>query len=546
MWQKRMTWSVACLVIITSLLLASCGGGAAEGEGKVATFIFTQEFDTLNPLYTNMWFSQITNAVWLVWPWQFDEKNVAYPVLVTEMPTVENGGISEDGKVLTFQLRDDVTWSDGEPLTADDFVFSWEMYVAPENTVAATYPYDQIESIEAADDKTVVVTFAETFVPWEASMWHGILPAHVLRSVFEEEGTLDNAEWNLAPTVGIGPYVFEEWESGSFARFVANENWPEQPNIDEIFIRFVPDDAAQINALVAGEGDLGTFFDYSDVATLEEAGVEVFAVDSGYKEGWYYLLGGENLHPALEDVRVRQAIAMGFDRFSIIEDLLLGLTTPAASYWDNSIWVDPTIEPWPYDPDRANELLDDAGWVDTNGDGTRDKDGVELVLDYGSNQRQIRLDLQVVAQEQLAEIGVGLELHNYESDLFFDQEGPAGAGELDIMEWSDTTYYPDPDWYYWLCSEIPTPENPEGANWQRICDEELDALFQLQLTQSDPKERQETFHEISRILYDEVYWLGLFQDPDLWGTNERLQNVKISGVTPFFNIAEWDLADAEE
>jgi peptide/nickel transport system substrate-binding protein len=233
---------------------------------------------------------------------------------------------------------------------------------------------------------------------------------------------------------------------------------------------------------------------------------------------------------------------MGFDRYSIIEDLLLGLTTPAASYWDNSIWVDPTIEPWPYDPDRANELLDDAGWVDTNGDGTRDKDGVELVLDYGSNQRQIRLDLQVVAQEQLAEIGVGMGLHNYESDLFFDQEGPAGAGELDIMEWSDTTYYPDPDWYYWLCSEIPTEENPEGANWQRICDEELDGLFQLQLTQSNPVERQETFHEISRIVYDEVYWLGLFQDPDLWGTNERLQNVKISGVTPFFNIAEWDLA----
>ena len=198
---------------------------AEEGDRQIATFIWTQEFDTLSPLYTSMWFSTITYSLWNTWAWNFDENLEPIPVLVTEIPTSENGGISEDGRTLTFKLRDDIVWSDGEPITADDFIFTYEMNVAPGNTVSSTYPYDQVESIEAPDAQTVVVTFTEPFAPWLATLWHSILPAHVLRPVFDADGTLDEAEWNLAPTVSVGPYRFEEWESGSYARFVLNENW---------------------------------------------------------------------------------------------------------------------------------------------------------------------------------------------------------------------------------------------------------------------------------------------------------------------------------
>jgi peptide/nickel transport system substrate-binding protein len=559
-------WRWISALVVGGLLMAACAGPqeateapageepaapaptiapAPPAEKKVATFIFTEEFDTLNPYYTNMWFSEITHQLWNVWPWQFDDTNAVYPVMLTEMPTVENGGITEEGRVLTLSLRDDLTWSDGEPLTAQDFVFTYEMIVDPNNAVASAYPYDEaVASVEAPDDLTVVVTFNEAFIPWASSLWQGLLPEHILRPVYEAEGTIDNAEWNHAPTVGSGPYVFAEWESGSFTRFEANENyWLGRPALDEIFIRFVPDDASQVNALVAGDGDLGTFFDYSDVPTLKDAGVDVFAAQSGYNEGWFFYLGEES-HPALQDKRVRQAIAMGFDRASLSQDLLLGLTKPAATYWDNTPYADPAVEPWPYDPLAAATLLDDAGWIDSNGDGTRDKDGVELVLSYGTTTREIRQDTQAVAQQQLAEIGIGLELINYDSDLFFagyGEGGPAATGELDIMQYSDTTNFPDPDIYYWLCSEIPSPEYPDGGNWQALCDDELDALFQLEISQADPAERQQTFHQISRMMYEQVYWLGMWQDPDLWGINERLSNVKISGTTPFFNIAEWDL-----
>lgn len=513
---------------------------------KVATFIWTQEFDVLNPLYTNMWFSSITQQIWNCWAWDFDDQNNPRPVLVKEMPSEENGGISPDGRVITLKLRDDIVWSDGKPITSEDFIFTYEMTMSPKNTVASTFPYDKLEKVEAPDARTVVMTFKEPFAAWQATLWRGLLPAHVLRPVFEKEGTIDNAEWNRAPTVGCGPFVFKEWESGSFARFVANDKyWLGRPKIDEIFIRFVPDDASQVAALKAGDGDLGTFIAYSDIPTLEQAGVHMVKVFSGYNEGWYFYLHPEKGHPALKDVRVRQAIALAFDRFSVCKDLLLGLTKPPATYWANTPWEDPTLEPWPYDPERAKQLLDEAGWKDTNGDGVRDKDGVELVLTLGTTTREIRRDVQAVAQQQLAQVGIKLELANAEPSIFFGsygEGGPCATGQFDIFEYSTVTNYPDPDTADWLCKEIPSDENPAGVNWQAVCDEELDGLFQLQATQVDPAERQQTFHKITRLIYEKVYWLGVWEDPDIWAVGPRLKNVRLSGATPFFNIVEWDLS----
>ena len=513
---------------------------------KVATFIWTQEFGVLNPLYTNMWFSSITQQIWNCWAWVFDDQNNPQPVLVKEMPSEENGGISPDGRVITLKLRDDIVWSDGEPITSEDFVFTYEMVMSPKNTVASTFPYDKMEKVEAPDARTVVMTFKEPFAAWQATLWRGLVPAHILRPVFEKEGTIDNAEWNRAPTVGCGPFVFQEWESGSFARFVANDKyWLGRPKIDEIFIRFVPDDASQVAALKAGDGDLGTFIAYSDIPPLEQAGVHMVKVFSGYNEGWYFYLHPEKGHPALKDVKVRQAIALAFDRFSICKDLLLGLTKPPATYWANTPWEDPALEPWPYDPERAKQLLDEAGWKDTNGDGVRDKDGVELVLTLGTTTRQIRRDVQAVAQQQLAQVGIKLELANAEPDIFFGgygAGGPCATGQFDIFQYSTVTNYPDPETADWLCKEIPSDENPAGVNWQAVCDEELDSLFQLQATQVDPAERQKTFHKITRLIYERVYWLGVWEDPDIWAIGPRLKNVRLSGATPFFNIVEWDLS----
>ncbi len=556
---------VLFLMAAFALILSACGGGnapaaeqpaaqqpsaeqpAAAGEQpaaekKVATFIFTQEFDNLNPLYTNQWFTSITYQMWSCYAWDYDDMNEPVPVLVKEMPTVENGGISADGKTLTFKLRDDIVWSDGTPITSADFVFTYEMTVNPNNAVATQSPYDEIASISAPDDRTVMVTFNDVYAPWAATLWKGILPKHVLQPEFDAKGSLNESSYNRTPEVGCGPFKFAEWEAGSYARFVANENyWLGRPKLDEIFIRFVPDDASQIAALKSGEGDLGTFIAYSDISALEEAGVQMFTAFSGYNEGIYVSLH-EQRHPALKDARVRQAIAYAIDRASLVKDLLYGRTGVAATYWDNTPFVDPTIQPYPYDPEKAKALLDEAGWVDSNGDGTRDKDGVELVLKYGTTTREIRKEIQAVFQQQLLEVGIGTELFN--ADNFFDgygEGGPAARGEYDLMEYSTVTNYPDPHTSEWMCNNIPTDESPDGTNWMAVCDPELEDLIKLESSQVDAQARQETFYKISRMVFDKAYWIGIYWDPDIWAINGRLLNVKISGATPFYNIREWDL-----
>ncbi|MGE5224249.1 MAG: ABC transporter substrate-binding protein [Omnitrophica WOR_2 bacterium] len=512
---------------------------------KVVTFLWTQEFDSLNPMYTNMWFSTVTEQLWNCWAWTYDEKNVAHPLLVKEIPTLENGGISKDFKTITMKLADNIKWSDGEAITADDFVFTYQMWVDKKNTVSSTYPYEKVASVEAPDKQTVVMKFAEPFAPWEATLWKGLLPAHVLKPVFEKEGSLDKAAYNTAPTVGCGPYVFKEWQSGSFANFVASDNyWLGKPKIDEVFIRFVPDDTAMVKALQAGDGDLGAFIPYSEVPTLKDAGINLVTEPSGYNEGLFFLINKDKGHPALLDVNVRKAIAMSLNLDKLNQDLHYGLTKPAASYWDAlPFWNNPPMENYKYDPEGAKKLLDDAGWK-VGSDGVREKDGKKLELKWGTTIREDRQNVQAIGQQELAAVGIKVNISSNDSDVFFADvanNGPAASGQLDIMEWSDAPAFPDPDIYYWLCSEIPSADSPSGTNWFYLCDEELDSLIKKQASELDVTARQKIVEQINTIFHDKVYWLGLWQDPDVWAFNNKLQNVKISGVTPFFNIMEWDI-----
>jgi peptide/nickel transport system substrate-binding protein len=518
----------------------------APAEPTVASLIWLQEIDSFNPLYTDMTFSIYTQQLWNSWAWEFNDKNEAFPKLVTEIPSMDNGGISADGKTITMTLNSEVVWSDGTSLTSADFKFTYDMALDPKNTVTSAYPYDMLESIDTPDDQTVVMHFPEPFTPWLAALWHGILPAHILQPVFDADGTIDEAPWNQAPTVGLGPYVFDTWESGSFASFVKNEDyWGKPAKIDKIFFRFVPNNTSQVAALQAGDGDLGYWFDFSDIPKLQKAGLSVVLVPNGYDEGLFFLINAGKGHPALLDVKVRQAIAMAIDREALNRNFRLGLTTVPASFWDSlPFYNNPPVENYLYDPAAANALLDEAGWVDSNGDGIRDKDGVELILTYGTTIMEIRQDTQAVIQQQLAEVGIRVEISSYDDTLYFAGygEGPAASGDLDIMEWSDGPLFPDPEIYYWKCDQIPTDESPVGENWFFLCDEELDRLITLQATQVDVNERQQTISQINQIFHDQVYWLGLWQDPDNWAVGSRLLNVKFSAVTPFYNISEWTIA----
>jgi len=551
------------LLLAASMVLTACGGAAeteapdadvgevveeeaeAEAEAepaepKIITLSFLREWDSLNPMYSANYYSRVTQQIWNCDPWVFDENNEPVPVLLTEMPSLDNGGVSEDGKTITLNLRDDVTWSDGEPLTADDFVFTWEMFIDPANA-AIVFPYDLITNMEAVDPTTVVLTFGEAFIPWQSTILREILPAHVLRPVFEADGTLDNATWNFEPTVGCGPYVLNEWESGSYAHFVRNDNYfDETAKIDEIYIRFVPDPASQTAALLNGDVDVGYLPPFADRPVLKNAGVVVEPVNSGYNEGLFANI--EN-SPAMQELEVRQAVAMCLDRQAFIDDVLFGETVPANSFWHGTKWEDPDLEPWPYDPVMAGQLLDEAGWIDSNGDGVRDKDGVELVLQHSTIDDDFRMDFQAVAQQNLADCGIQLEISSYPIvDYLTSAEASPCYAESDFCMWSWAASFPDGDTNRFLCSAIPSADNPRGRNLFRLCDPYLDELFALEITQLDPAQRLETFHEISRYMTENAYWIGLWNDPDAYAYNSDITGVRLSAQNPFFNINEWDLS----
>ncbi|MFT3892431.1 MAG: ABC transporter substrate-binding protein [Anaerolineales bacterium] len=205
---KRNLYVLMSLLVLASVILTACGGAAAPAAPTfkgTATITFVQEPDNLNPMYTSMSFSGYLRPFYLKPSWDFDENGKPVPVLVKEIPTSENGGLSADGKTVTLKLRDDVKWSDGEKLTADDYAFTFAMIMSDKNTPIGRYPYeDYVDSVVAQDPTTVVINLKEPFAAWQTTLFYYILPKHVLQPVFDADGTIDNAEWNRKPVPELG------------------------------------------------------------------------------------------------------------------------------------------------------------------------------------------------------------------------------------------------------------------------------------------------------------------------------------------------------
>lgn len=512
-------------------------------QGKSATISFQQEPDFLNAMYTTMTFAGYANQLSNAPAWDFDGTSTPRPVLAAEIPSVENGGINADGTVFTIKLKEGLVWSDGDALDSADFLFTAEMRQSDANNPISRTPYD-LATIEAPDATTVVVTFSEPYAPW-LGLFRYILPEHILRPVFEAEGSLDNAAYNNEPSVSSGPYVLTEWSRGSFMRFTANPNFVlGTPNITDLVLTFIPDEQAYKTAFINGEAQLGTFLPFSDVPDLEAAGFEIQVVDSGYNEGMFFNVG-PNANPAMQDINVRQALALGFNREAIVSDLLVGATIPAATQWQNTPYANPDLQPVPYDPEAAKALLEATGWVDSDGDGFREKDGQKLSLRFVTTTRQIRVDIQAIAQQQWGEIGIEIVLENYPSDVFFNgynEGGPIAQGNYDIAEWSSSpAVYPDPDTLGYDCDQIPGDENPTGSNWTGFCNEELDALLKEQRSTTDFATRIDLWHQITDIIYNNYVWAGVWYDADVWWSGGGLKIGALNGVSPFWDIVNWDV-----
>ena len=525
---------------------------AAAGE-KAVTITFTNgDPESLNPLYAYSWTAECIFDLNLLPLWNIDDDGNYVMELAEELPTTENGGISTDDLTITVKFRPEAVWSDGIPVTAEDAVFTYEMIMDQANNAYSRSPWDTfVESLRAVDDRTLEIKLTEPYADWSIRLFNGIsrvIPKHILQPVFEAKGSLDGAEWNRLPGVSDGPFKVTEFEPASHITLAANDlYWRGRPKLDKIFMRLTEDRAVQIPALASGESDIGTYIIGSEVPDIEAMGnMQIMISNNGYQVLIFENLDPKTAHPAMTDVNVRKAITMAIDREAINKSRYHGLYTIPATYWHDSEYDNPDLKPYPFDPAAARKLLDGAGWVDNNSDGVREKDGRDLELRYAYINGEEVTDAMVLdIQQMLANVGIKMDIYPYTSDVLwasYKENGPLALGQFDLTHWSDGLwYYPSPDTDYFKCSEIPSAQNPTGINWFGICLPVLDDLFARQSVELDHAKRVEILHQIGKIMYDQALIIPLHSDPDVWAVNNRLENVRFSGIDPLMFAYQWDI-----
>lgn len=574
---KNVLWDCLLLILIGSLGLSACGKPAAPiatlaiptvqpateaptpapprtapGE-KAITITFTgDDPESLNPLYAYSWEAECVFDLSLLPLWNIDDDGNYIMELAQELPTIENGGISANGLTLTINFRPGVVWSDGVPVTAGDAVFTYEMIMNKANNTYSRFPWDTyVESLRALDDHTLEIKLTEPYADWSSRLFTGnsrIIPKHILQPVFESQGTLDAAEWNRLPQVSNGPFQVTGFTPGSHLTLAANDQyWRGRPKLDKIFMRLTQDRDIQMAALASGESDIGTYIIGSEVPEIEALGnLQIMISNNGYQVLIFENIDPKTAHPAMTDINVRKAIVLAIDRKLINDSFYHSLYEIPATYWQGSEYDNPDLQAYPFDPDAARKLLDEAGWVDTNGDGVRQKDGKDLVLRYAYiNGEQATDDMVLAIQHMLAAVGIKMDIFTYTPEVLwasYKDQGPLALGHYDLTHWSDGLwYYPSPDTSYFLCSQIPSIENPDGYNWFGICLPVLDDLFARQAVELNHERRVQIMRQIGKIMHDQVLIIPLHSDPDVWAVNNRLSNVRFSGVDPLMFAYEWDV-----
>lgn len=537
---KRVTRFI--VLSLALILTMSLGFGLVSAQDEVVIVIgWEQEPSVLQPL-TDMAFGALMQNFYQRDVWDWDTNREIFPIMVSEIPSFENGLVTENEEgntVVTYTLNEGMSWSDGEPVTSADCAFWHEIMMDPtKGTIQrALYP-EVVESLEVVDELTFVLTYNRPFPDFltAATATCGY-PSHILAPWVEENGTIDTAPYFRGEnTVGYGPYVLSDWVIGSTMTFTRNPFWGENdfeqaPAIDRVILSFITDTAQMQNAFEVGQIDLAFNFGDAFVPGYQAvANAEVFSTPGVFGDAIWVNVGNGG-HPAFDDPGVIDAIIHAIDRATLAEELVgPGVSVPK-SWYAEQFWPEdlPLIE---YDPERAVELLEEAGWVDTTGNGIRDKVVVEgqapvqLVLRFYTTDSQIRRDYQVFIQEYLAEVGIGTQIFSVPATIMFApyaERGITRSGTFDLALFALSTgpLSPFANVNTWFgCGQTPSPENMgQGNNGWGFCDPEFDRLDLLVGETVDPEERLEFAWEAQRRLFEGRFWHGLYLRPTWYAVN---------------------------
>ena len=501
------------------------GERGRDGDVKI---LYWQAPSILNPFLSGGT-KDVESASLIVEPLaRFGETGAMVPYLVTEVPTVANGGVSADLTTITWNITPGLKWSDGTPFTSADVKFTAEYCMHPEGGCAQGAKFDGVESVEAIDDLTVKVTFDAPkpnpygpFVGGESPIIQAAQFAECLGAKAPE-----CTEANFNP-IGTGPFKVVEFRPNDVITMEANENYRDasKPAFATLTFKGGGDAAAAGRAVLeTGEYDYAWNLQLAPdvIAKMEEAGKGVAIAGFGpLVERLEMNLTNPSPdlppetratvaepHPFLSDFKVRKALSMAIDRELLTEVGYGKAGTPTCNLVPApALYNSDNTECLTQDLDGAKALLDEAGWTDSDGDGTRDKDGVKLAILYQTSTNAVRQDFQALIKDWWEQIGAEVELRNLDGSVFFG--GDPGSPDTfqkfyaDVEMYANTFNGTDPQSYLsaYRCGNEPKPSSQwQGENINRFCDPAYDALLDELAMTGDLEKRG----EIGRKLNDMV------------------------------------------
>ncbi|HEX5810096.1 MAG TPA: peptide ABC transporter substrate-binding protein [Anaerolineales bacterium] len=542
-----MKFKLFTVFILLGLLISACGQVPASGDGDdgggTAVLIIPEEPAGLNRYLADAAIVyQVSDAtvIGLTTP---NEKGEYAPRLAEALPT-----ISEDHLTVTWKLRPNLKWSDGEPITSDDIKFTWEAVSNPNSgAYNATAGFDLIESIETPDDLTAIVHYSEPFVGYLGQFSAALLPRHATGSPEE----MTTWEYNMKP-VAAGPFVVTDWRSGESISMERNPNYYEEgkPDLDGLVFRIIPEPASQTALMKQGEAHVHLWpgedkVDYDAVmagtaAQVLVPGIWNMVIDFNLSRPGDDDPSAADPHPILGDIRVRQAISHAIDYDTLINDVMNAQVSPSTNPFAYGWYKCDIPRLYNFDVEKAKQLLEEAGWVE-GPDGIRVADGAQ----YAEDGMPLSLELQGYTAfeplerteqfivENLKAVGIEANIQNYDFSIIFGSfadGSPRMTGDYDMLIF-DRGYYLEPHGDVqssYLSTNIPSAENPDGGNYFRWANPEADAAIEAAGSSFDQAERRDAYCQLAKLIQEDAVQDHIYLFQDGYGFSSRLEGYTVS------------------
>ena len=551
-------------ILVAGLVIAACiptvreapsGTPGPATQGGTVVFAW-QEPATLDPLRsTGAQASALIYGVAVEGLLRTGPDGRSVPVLAREVPTIANGGVTlDDGMTVRYALRDGVRWSDGEPFTSADVLFTWRA-IMTDPKVSTREGYDLIDRVDTPDARTAVVHYRSLY-PAYLTRFDTIVPRHVLDGASEAA----RAEYGRRP-VGTGPFRITEFAAGShvIAERAATYRLPGRPYLDRVIFRFVSSLDAAKAQLIAGEVQVAVSVGEVEAAELAAKGIVVETSSSPVVEALSLNLAkaGDPAdpatpHPVLGDLAVRRALLLATPKRDIVERLLLGRAAVGTSEMPLGPWASDDLKQADHDPDGARRLLDGAGWS-IAADGVRTKRGVRARLSLvGTTGNAVREQVEQVLVDAWRSVGIEASIRNVAPAVLtapWSARGVRKRGDFDVLISQlglGTVGGTEPLGYLsqrHRCASIPRAENGgAGANYERFCDPRIDEQLDRASRTLDPAVADPAYRQVLRIVNEQVVAIWLYDRsrnhayaPSVVGHRPNPWDL------PTWNIEEWSL-----